>query len=188
MSCTRYPGCQVLCAQKMPMMLNACATSLSQDDSRNDDNKHNRKDDQQTASLPPRILLISAGAPQLYIRMLRIRSHILHVPTYRIELSSLFVHDMRHISKQLIELSNALLDIPYLRFPLHNQGLLEVNFILRRQSQLILFLQLRLLLLRGIVRIWAMGGVFGFESGPSGGCGHSLLLKCLALDSLKFGA
>jgi len=50
-----------------------------------------------------------------------IRSHILYIPTYRIQLASLLMHNMRHISKQLIQLSNALLNISYLGFSLYDQ-------------------------------------------------------------------
>ena len=79
--------------------------------------------------------------------MLRIRSHILYIPTNRIELPPLLMHNVRHVPKQFIQLANTLLDIPNLRLPLHNQRVLEIDFILRRQTELVLLLDLRLLLL-----------------------------------------
>jgi hypothetical protein len=37
---------------------------------------------------------------------------------------------MGHVPKELIKLTNTLLDIPDLRFPLNDQRVLEVNFVL----------------------------------------------------------
>ena len=62
--------------------------------------------------------------------MLRVRSHILHIPAYRIQLSSLLMHNMRHISEQFIQLSNALLDVSDFRLSLDNQRFLEIDFVL----------------------------------------------------------
>ena len=78
--------------------------------------------------------------------MLRIARHILNVPADRVQLSALLVHNMGHIAEQLVQLPNALLDITYFRFPLNDQRLLEIHFVLRGEAQLILFLDLRLLL------------------------------------------
>ena len=95
-------------------------------------NKDDGKNHQQTARLPPRTLLIPTRTSQLYICVLRIHCHILYVPAYRIELPSLLMHNMRHIPEQLVQLSDALLNIPDLRFPLHDQRVLEIYFVLRR--------------------------------------------------------
>lgn len=64
--------------------------------------------------------------------MLRIRSHILYIPTDGIQLPSLFMHDMCHISEQLVQLSDTLFNIPYFRFSFDDQRFLEVDFVLRR--------------------------------------------------------
>ena len=53
--------------------------------------------------------------------MLRVRSHILYIPTDRIKLPALLMHNVRHVSEQLIQLPNALLNISYFRFPLYDQ-------------------------------------------------------------------
>ena len=72
--------------------------------------------------------------------MLRIRRHILHIPTNRVQLGPLLVHNVRHVPEQLIQLPDALLDIPNLRLPLHDQRVLEIDFVLRGETELVLFL------------------------------------------------
>lgn len=83
--------------------------------SRNDNNdKHHRQYQQQTARLIPARLLIPARAPQLHIGLFRIPPHILHIRIDRIQLIALLPHNMRHVPEQLIQFPNALLDIPNL--------------------------------------------------------------------------
>ena len=53
--------------------------------------------------------------------MLRVRSHILHISTYRIQLPPLFMHNMRHVPEKLVQLSDTLLDIPYFRLSFYNE-------------------------------------------------------------------
>jgi hypothetical protein len=43
-----------------------------------------------------------------------------------------------YISEQFIQLGDTLLDIPNLRLPLNDQRILEIDFVLRSQSQLLL--------------------------------------------------
>lgn len=49
---------------------------------------------------------------------------------------------MRHIPKQLIQLANALLDIPDLSFAFDNQRVLKVDFVLGGEAELFLLLLL----------------------------------------------
>ena len=72
--------------------------------------------------------------------MLRIRRHILHVATNRVELAPLLVHNVRHVPEELVQLADALLNVPNLRFPLHDQRLLEIDFVLRGETELVLLL------------------------------------------------
>ena len=60
-----------------------------------------------------------------------VRSHILHIPCDRIQLSTLLMYNMRNISKKLIQLSNTLLNIPYFRLSFNYKRVLEIDFVLR---------------------------------------------------------
>ena len=118
----------------LPMILDAVAflPPLSwQYNGQYDDGEYNGEYNQQTASLSSRALLIPIRTPQFQIRMPRIRSHVLHIACDRIQLSTLLMYNMRYISEQLIQLSNTLLNIPYLRLSFYYKGVLEVDFILR---------------------------------------------------------
>jgi hypothetical protein len=89
---------------------------------------------------------------------------------------------MRHISEQLVQFTHALLDIPDLCLSLDNQRVLEVDFILRRQTQLLLRLRLQLSELGRVLA--RRSGVFEGTAGCGGRC--ALLLEGLALDVLEF--
>lgn len=82
-----------------------------------------------------------------------------------IELLSLFMYHMRHISEQLIEFADRLLDIANLRLALDDQGFLEVDLVLRCQSQLLLLLQL---LPAEAVAVLGRGCGLVLESGAGG--------------------
>ena len=104
-----------------------------------------------------------------------IRDSILHIILNNIQTLALLSHDMRHIPKQFIELTNALLDVAYLGFAFNNQGFLEINLVLGRESDLFLLLLLLLLWIVGVAG--KVGGVAGVEGGARGGCRGSLLLE-----------
>jgi len=59
-----------------------------------------------------------------------------------VELRSLLVDHMRDVAEQLVQLTNALLDVPDLRLTLDDEVLLEVHLFLVRESQLFLLLLL----------------------------------------------
>lgn len=159
----------------------------SQDGSQNDNHQYHRQYQQQTTRFAPCILLIPASGPQFHIRLTCVRIDIRDVHIDVIQHRPLFVYNMCHIPKQLIELSDTLFDISYLRLSLHNQRFLEINFVLGSQSQLILFLNLRLLL-GGAVRVGEVGGVSGFDSSAARRGRGTLLFKSYALNSLELGA
>ena len=62
--------------------------------------------------------------------MLRIIPHILYIRIYRVQLVPLLPHYMRNIPEKLVQLPHALLDLTDFSFPLHDQGFLEVDFVL----------------------------------------------------------
>lgn len=51
-----------------------------------------------------------------------------------VQLPPLLVHDVSHIAEKFIEFPDRLFDIPNFRFPLDNQRLLEVDFVLRSEA------------------------------------------------------
>lgn len=62
--------------------------------------------------------------------MLRVRSDVLHIAADGVQLSALFMHDMRYVPEQLIQLPDTLFNIPDLRFSLYDKRFLEVDFVL----------------------------------------------------------
>ena len=67
---------------------------------------------------------------------------------YRVQLSSLFVHDMRHIPEQFVQLANRLFNISYLRLAFDDQGILKIYFVLGCEADFLLLLLLLKLALR----------------------------------------
>ena len=158
-------------------------------DGQNNDQQHHRQYDQQAKRLAPRILLIPIRTPQLEIRAPRVRRRVAHIHLDRVQHGALLVHNVRHVPEQLVQLPDALLDVPNLAFSLDDERFLEVDFVLRCKAQLVLFLYLLLLLVGvvGIAReIRRVAGVV--ESGARGGSGSTLLLQGQALDGLEFRA
>lgn len=133
--------------------------------------------------------MIPIGAPQLHIGLPCIPRHVLHVPTDRIQLRALLVHNMRHVAEQLVQLADTGLDIPDLSLSLDDQRFLKIDLVLRSEVELFLLLLLELLLLlwvvgisrqtRGVIGVYGCSGLVG---------GSSLLLKSSPLDRLKFCA
>ena len=62
--------------------------------------------------------------------MSRIHGHILYVAINRIKLRALFMHNMRNVPEELVQLPNASLNVADLGLPLYNQRLLEIYLIL----------------------------------------------------------
>lgn len=121
-------------------------STLPQHSRQNHNRKHNRQNQQQTTSLIPRIPLMPTRDRQLPTRTLRIVPHALHILTDNIQLLPLLVHHVRHIPEQLVEFADGLLDVADFGFALDDEGFLEVDFGLRGQAELVLFLLLLALL------------------------------------------
>lgn len=122
---------------------------LAQHNRKDNNGKDHRQYEQQTTSLIPRIPLMSRRRPELSIRPPRIRINPLHILRNDIQLLSLLMHHVRHVPEQLVQLAHRLLDVPDLRLALDDQRLLEVDFVLRREAQLLLLLLLLLSLRAG---------------------------------------
>jgi hypothetical protein len=72
---------------------------LWQSSSKNNHRQNNRQYQQQTTHLIPRILLVPACAPQLNICAARVARDILDILANDIQLTSLLMHNVRHISE-----------------------------------------------------------------------------------------
>lgn len=102
----------------------------SQYSSKYNNNEYHRQYQQQTTRFIPRRFLVPTRAPQLHIRLPRIPPHILHIGIDGIQLIPLLSNNMRHVSEQLVQLADTLLDVPDLGFPFYDEGFLEIDFIL----------------------------------------------------------
>ena len=109
------------CNDERPPGYNALSRLSSKHGRDDNDCQNNGQHQQQTASLSPCGFLVFACTSQLYIRLLRIASHIDHVPMDRVKLRALLVNDMRHVSEELVEFPHRLFNVPDLGFALHNQ-------------------------------------------------------------------
>ena len=124
--------------------------SLWQSSSKNNHRQDNRQYEQQTTHFVPRILLIPTCAPQLNIGAARIACDILDILANDIKLITLFMHNMRHISEQLVQFANALLNVANFGFPLDNERFLKVDFVLVCEAGLLFLLKELLLLVLSI--------------------------------------
>lgn len=156
-------------------------TGLSEDDSKDDNGQNNAKNEKQTARLAARILLVSAGTAQLGICPASVLVDVLDVFADDIKLAALLMDDMCDIAEQLVQLANALFNVPDLGLPLNDQGLLEVDLSLVCQTRLLF----QLLLLELALAI--SNACFTFIHGcSSSDCRCALLLQSTALDGLEF--
>ncbi|KAK5634211.1 hypothetical protein RRF57_009925 [Xylaria bambusicola] len=149
---------------------------MSQDDGQNE---------KQAASFAPGVLLKPRGAPQLVIGTTGIVPHVDGVGLYRLELLALLSHDLRNLLEEDIQVTDALLNMPNLVLAFSDEGILEVDLVLRGQMDLFLLLQLKLLAM--LPR--DAGGVTGIVVKCTLGCrdGGTLFLEGCALKGLKFG-
>jgi len=154
---------------------------LTHEHSQQDNRQNYRQNQQQHASLAPRILLIPRCTPQLHIRTPRIAPRVVHIRRNRIELLALLAHDMRDIPEQFVQLADALLDVTDLGLALDDQGVLEVDLVLRGEAELLLSLQLD----GGAAADLDRGGGL-FEGGAGGGGAGALLREGELLDDLEF--
>lgn len=106
----------------------------------------------------------------------------LHVIRDARQLLALLSDDLGDLLEEHIQISHTLLNVSDLLLALGNQGILEVDLVLRGQPQFLLKLLLLLLLGRRGKR-----GAFFFVSscGARGGDGGPLLFEGLALKRLK---
>lgn len=106
----------------------------------------------------------------------------LHVIRYARQLLTLLSHDLCDLLEQHIQVPDTLLDIANFLFSLRDQGVLEVDLVLRSQPEFLLQLLLLLLLRcggqRGAVFFVSRGSASGRDGGP-------LFFECLALEGLK---
>lgn len=103
---------------------------LPEDNCKHNNSKDNSKNYKETAGSVARILLISAGTAQLDIGASSVLGDILDIFADDIQLPSLFRNDVRNISEELVQLSDALFNVPDLCLTLDDQGLLEVHLTL----------------------------------------------------------
>lgn len=109
----------------------------------------------------------------------------LHILRNATQLLALLRHDLRDLLKQHIEITHALFDVADLLFAFRDQGILEVDLVLRGQPQLLLQLLLLLLLTLGNrAQVRAFFLICG--CGPRGGDRSPLFLEGLALEGLEF--
>lgn len=85
---------------------------------------------------------------ELLIRIPRIIACLHHVLRNNVQILTLLVYHMCHVTEQFVEFADALLNIANLRFALDDQRFLKVDIVLVRKAGLLL-LQLLLLLLLG---------------------------------------
>ena len=76
--------------------------------------------------------------------MPRVLRHILHVVINGVELSALFVDNVRHVAKELVELADGLFNVADFRLALDDEGVLEIDVVLGRQAEGLLLLGLAL--------------------------------------------
>jgi len=88
---------------------------------------------------------------------------------------------MRDIPEQFVQLADALLDVTDLGLALDDQGVLEVDLVLRGEAELLLSLQLD----GGAAADLDRGGGL-FEGGAGGGGAGALLREGELLDDLEF--
>jgi hypothetical protein len=107
----------------------------------------------------------------------------LHILLDYIQLRSLLMYHVRHISKQFIEFANTLLDVTDLGFALDDEGFLEVDFVLVGEAELFLLL---LLLGAKVVSGAFIGGGLGVEGGAGGLGGGLFFFESGFLELLEF--
>lgn len=113
---------------------------------------------------------------------MRVLVRPLHVIRNARQLLTLLRDDLRDLLKEHIQIPHTLLNVPDLLLALSDQGILEVDLVLRGQPEFLLELLLLLLLRRRGER-----GAFFFISscGTRGRDGCSLFFECLALKGLE---
>lgn len=95
---------------------------------------------------------------------------------------------MRHVAEQLVELPNRLLNIAYLRLALDDEGFLEVDLVLRGETELLLLLERAA---RGARARWRCGAASAFllllvEGSAVRGRGLAFAVERRALEVLEF--
>ena len=123
----RYSKLQII-AQTTTM------TGLTDGNGQNDNDQDHGQNQQQTTRLPPRTLLMPLRRPQFRTRSVRVIPRVLHIHTDDIQLFPLLVHHVADIAEELVQLADALLDIPDLGFPLDDELFLEVDFVLGSEA------------------------------------------------------
>lgn len=79
----------------------------------------------------------------LNVSLLRVFSDTFHSVRERVKLLSLFVHNLRYLSEENVQVANALLYVANLLLTLDDKSFLEVDFVLRcKYNALFLLLQL----------------------------------------------
>jgi hypothetical protein len=99
-----------------------------------------------------------------------------------VQLCTLLMHHVGNITEQLVQLADALLNVAYLGFALDDQRLLEVDFILICQPQLLL-----LLLLTKVAGRTLFARRLRVQCGTRGLCRGLLLVEGGFLELLEFG-
>ena len=93
---------------------------------------------------------------------------------------------MGHIPKQLIQLPNTLLNIPDLALALDNEGFLEIDLVLRGETELLFLLEELPAAGLGAAAGGGGGTAFAVERGAVGGCGGAFFVEGGALEVLEF--
>jgi hypothetical protein len=144
--------------------------------------KDNRQNQQQDAGLTPRALLVVARLLQIHMCTLRRIVRDFDVFLNNIQLCTLLMHHVSNITEQLVQLSNTLLDVAYLGLALDDERLLEIDFILICQPQLLL-----LLLLAKVAGRTLLARRLRIQCGTRGLCRSLLLVEGGFLELLELG-
>jgi hypothetical protein len=135
--------------------------------------------------------LVLVCAPELAVGLSGILHRIGDVVLNMIKLVALLAHNVRHVPEELVELADALLNVPDLVLALNDERLLEVDLVLVRKAQLFLILCFSLLLLLLLSPTTlsipcSFTGCGPLKFMPSARRRFPLLLKGLSLDALEF--
>lgn len=177
------PHAEHACRLRLSRHTATCAKLTStQEDGQQHDRQNNRQHEQKAARLAPRVALISRSRPQLPIRRMRVLVRPLHIIRNARQLLALLRDDLRDLLEEHIQIPYTLLNVPDLLLALSDQGILEIDLVLRGQPEFLLELLLLLLLRRRGER-----GAFFFISscGTRGRDGGPLFFECLALKGLE---
>lgn len=155
--------------------------SLSKNDSKNDDSQNDSKNHKQAACPVACILLVPTGATQLGVRASCILGYVLDVLADDVKLATLLMNDMCDVTEQLVQFTNALLDVADLCFPFDDKTFLEIHLMLVCQARLLLQLLLLKLEFAGFGTRLALS-----DGSTSSDCRCALLLQRAALNSLEF--